>query len=297
MVSMILKYPVKTIYGDIIVDSGTKISPENIDSITPINTTDYDHIHFISYKTIKDDIIDIIKKEPYEKIFKPDECDRIIRIMDNIILPLPVIESIYYFKENDYYTFRHFLMVFSLTTLLSLELLHDKDELEKNIKAGSSHDIGKICLPESLLNKRSALTKTEKNDLKQHTLTGYILTQYYFNRKEPHISLAALNHHERNDGSGYPFHIKLDDHISDIIVVSDVFDALISSRPYRPTPYDTRSALDEITGLGVQNKVNMTVVKALVNFNRENKTHYSLCDLSMDKRGVAPVDNLYGKTD
>lgn len=295
MTSIILKYPVITIYGDLLVDSGIEITLDNIDNIISLNPITFPKYKFLSYKDIRQDIIENIHQDPYQTIFRENIGDDLITYMEDIILPLPVIETIYHFKTYDYYTYRHFLMVLILTTLLSKEIIKNKDDLLNNIKAGSSHDIGKLCIPESILKKSTALTRMEKNDLKQHTLTGYFLLQYYFNHQESHIPLAARNHHERRDGSGYPFHIKLNDSISDIIVVSDIFDALISSRPYRPSPYDIRSALDEITTMALDHKISMNVVRALVNFNRGNKNHYSECIVSHDKRGKPPTDNLYDK--
>ena len=296
MTVMILKYPVYSISGDLIVPMGTVINSENISRIISSHSKSFDQAPLIHYKNIKSDIVSLLKQKPYDAVFNPELTDHILDLMDMIVLPLPVIESIYFFKSYDFYTYRHFLMVMTLTTLISNEILKDKDELLRNMKAGSSHDIGKICLPSWILNKKTALSVTEKNDLKQHTVMGYLLIRYYFNTREEYVALAALNHHERTDGSGYPFQIKREDPVSDIIIVSDIFDALISSRPYRPTPYDTRSALDEITGMALHNKISLDVVKALVNYVRGNKIHYSQCDVSRDRRGSPPLDNLYDTT-
>jgi HD-GYP domain-containing protein (c-di-GMP phosphodiesterase class II) len=295
MTSILLKYPVTGIHGERIAERGISVCPDTIETITPPNTRVYEQVSFIDYGSVRTHIIELLNSEPYNRIFKPEDIDRIFTVMTDIRLPAPVMETIYYFKEFDYYTFRHFLMVFSLTSLLSMELLNDRDLCIRNIKAGTSHDIGKLCIPESILKKSTALTQEEKEDLKQHTLAGYILTRYYYNHTEHHVARAALNHHERQDGSGYPFGIALDDFVSDIIVVSDVFDALISTRPYRPSPYDTRSALDVITVMANENKINRNVVKALINFTRGNKIHYSRCDISQDMRGKPPEGNLYDK--
>jgi hypothetical protein len=80
----------------------------------------------------------------------------------------------------------------------------------------------------------------------------------------------------------------------EIVVVSDVYDALIVPRPYRPTPYDNRAALEEITEQAKQGKIGWEVVQALVAYNRKDKSYYRDCAVSLEKRGVPPVDNLYG---
>lgn len=295
MDSITLKYPVISIYGERLVDAGTIITKESIDSFIPENNTKYKYLNFLKYKEIKNDIIKNINLYPYTDIFTDtDKKNSVLTLMEIVNLPLPVIESVYWFKSNDYYTYRHFLMVLTLTTLLSMEIINEQSLLEKSITAGSTHDIGKICIPDSILKKTVPLTKTEKNDLKQHTVAGYILLTYYYNNTCHHIATAARDHHERRDGSGYPFKSKEISELSDIIVVSDIFDALISSRPYRPTPYDIRTALEEITDLAVKKKLNWSIVQALVNILRNSDSHYSECEVSLEKRGIPPEDNLYG---
>lgn len=297
MTSIILTYPVVSIDGDLLVDSGTEISLENIESIVPPTSRHFPHDHFLSYGHIKQDLLDDIALEPYRTIFNAVTLTPILDLIGRFELPRPVIQTIYHFRAHDWYTYRHFLMVLALTTLLSREMIHDQEDLIRNVKAGTSHDIGKICIPGAILKKETALTRLEKEELKQHTVAGFILLRHYFEQREPHIALAALNHHERKDGSGYPFQVRLDDDIADIIVVSDVFDALISSRPYRHSPYSTRSALDEVTAMAVANKISMDVVRALINFTRGHPGHYTTCDVSMDQRGAPPQDNLYGETE
>lgn len=95
------------------------------------------------------------------------------------------------------------------------------------------HDIGKIVIPENILNKPGKLTQEEYSMVKRHSLDGYnILSniEYFDNIKD-----IVLCHHENVDGSGYPLGIKGDKipFESRIISVADVFDALTTDRPYR----------------------------------------------------------------
>jgi len=78
--------------------------------------------------------------------------------------------------------------------------------------------------------------------------------------------------------------------------VSDVYDALISLRPYRPVSYDNRTALEEITGMAERNEIGWDVVKALIAHNRKDKPHYSEVAISTEKRGTPPGGNVYGVT-
>lgn len=295
MESVILEYPVVSVYGDKLVDSGVELTIDNIHQIIPVNKTIFDRNHFLKIRSVKDDIITNLSSNPYHSLLWNEDFDDFIGLMEKVVLPDPVIESILYFRENDYSTYTHFLMVFVLTSLLSKNIISDEAELLKSISAGSTHDIGKIAIPKSILQKSSPLKKKEKEYLKQHTLYGYILLTYYFNGREPHIADIARDHHERIDGSGYPFKRKTDQtDTNDIVIICDIFDALISSRPYRPEPYSIRSAIEEITELAVLNKVNWKVIKALVNILRKNETDYTTCEVSLEKRCSGPDFNYYG---
>ncbi|HCH2794568.1 TPA: HD domain-containing protein [Vibrio parahaemolyticus] len=97
------------------------------------------------------------------------------------------------------------------------------------------HDVGKISVPESILDKPGALTSSEREIMKQHTIKGYEL----LNMKEGDITkLAAVvahEHHEKWDGTGYPNNLKGEDiHLfARIVAIADVFDALLTERCYK----------------------------------------------------------------
>ena len=159
---------------------------------------------------------------------------------------------------------------------------------------GPTHDFGKINIPLQVLKKTDPLTRTERSILEHHSLAGYVLLSYYLQDIHGFAFRVARDHHERNDGSGYPLGRHLNDLLVEIVVVSDIYDALISPRPYRPTSYDNRTALEEITSLAWQGKLNWGVVQALVACNGKSRPHYSECTVSMEKRGSPPADNRYG---
>jgi hypothetical protein len=86
----------------------------------------------------------------------------------------------------------------------------------------------------------------------------------------------------------------LRDRLVEIVVACDVYDALISPRPYRRVSYDNRTALEEITEMGNRGKLDWEIVEALVVVNRKGKTPAGQCPVSVEKRGKPPEGNLYG---
>lgn len=138
------------------------------------------------------------------------------------------------------------------------------------------------------------LTRAERSILEHHAVAGYVLLSYYLQDIHGVAARVARDHHERKDGSGYPLGRHLTDRLVEIVAVSHIYDALISPRPYRPTSYDNRTALEEITDLVRQGKLSWEVVQALVACNRRNKPHYSECTVSTEKRGNPPADNRHG---
>lgn len=103
--------------------------------------------------------------------------------------------------------------------------------------AATLHDIGKINTPAVILLKPGKLTKEEFDVIKRHPLDSYeILKEHY----APEISEAALQHHERMDGSGYPYGLQGEEICTNarIIAIADVFDAMTSIRSYHEAAQD-----------------------------------------------------------
>lgn len=113
------------------------------------------------------------------------------------------------------------------------------------LKASPMHDIGKIAIPDHILLKPGKLTEAEFEAMKRHAEYGYEILK---NSRAPLLDKAAIiarSHHEKYDGSGYPFGLKGDAiplH-GRIVAVADVFDALTTERPYKK-PWEIERALD-----------------------------------------------------
>jgi HD-GYP domain-containing protein (c-di-GMP phosphodiesterase class II) len=144
------------------------------------------------------------------------------------------------------------------------------------------------------LKKTTPLTRREKKIVEHHAAAGYVLLSYYLKDSNDLSAIVARDHHERKDGTGQPRGIRLDDLMVEIVAVSDVYDALISPRPYRPVSYDNRTALEEITGMAERGEIGWDVVKALVAHNRKSKPDFRESSVSGEKRGTPPPGNVHG---
>lgn len=249
----------------------------------------------MAYASVGSDLKTFLARDPYREIFASEQLvNEIVGILEGVRLVPPVLASLDYFRARDFHTYRHILMVFVLSTLLARDLIENYHEGSEESMAGPIHDFGKVCVPLPILLKRTALTRAEFNILRQHTLAGWILLSYYLGDCRHAAARIALDHHERRDGSGYPRHIALRDPMAEIVAVSDIYDALISPRPYRPTSYDNRTALEELTTMAEHGEVSPQVVKALIAHNRRNRPNYRDVVLPSEKRGTPPEDNAYG---
>jgi HD-GYP domain-containing protein (c-di-GMP phosphodiesterase class II) len=254
----------------------------------------YQAASFLEYDTVYQDLLSILHKPPYDIIFEKLNEKSILTIMQRISFVQPVLEFLDYFKEKDFYTYQHSLVVFALSINIAQDLLAKSADRIMAMMAGTIHDFGKICVPLRVLKRSNPLTRSARGILEHHALAGFVLLSYFLQEHKSFSAKVAKEHHERRDASGYPLGILLEDRMVEIIAVCDVYDALLSPRPYRPTAYDNRTALEEITGMAWEGKFSWEVVQALVSHNRRDKPYYRECEVSNEKRGTPPPDNVYG---
>jgi HD-GYP domain-containing protein (c-di-GMP phosphodiesterase class II) len=247
---------------------------------------------------VKQDCLDFLRIRPFASIFSdPQEIHDVLNLLETVRFPIPILQSLDYFKANDFYTYAHVLMVFVLSTVLAKDLVIGYQERIRLSATGPTHDTGKVSVPLHILKKTTPLTKRERAFLEHHTAAGYVLLSYYYKDTQPLACKVALDHHERRDRSGYPRGLLLEDPMIEIIAVCDVYDALIMPRPYRSGAYDNRTALEEITEMAKQNKIGWDVVKALIARNRKSYPQYKRITVSAEKRGTPPSYNVYGMTE
>lgn len=136
---------------------------------------------------------------------------------------------------KDCITGEHLQRIGKLSKLIAMEL-GLSDYIAELIEVASPlHDIGKIAIPDNILLKRGKLTDDEFTVMKTHTTIGYDILK---ESPSPYLqtgALIALNHHEKFDGSGYPFAQKGEEIPLEarIVTVADVFDSLTNHRPYK----------------------------------------------------------------
>ncbi|MGM0519513.1 MAG: PAS domain S-box protein [Campylobacterota bacterium] len=132
-------------------------------------------------------------------------------------------------------TGHHVKRVAKYSKLLALKAGLSKQEAELLEFASPMHDVGKVAIEDSILNKPGKLTKEEFENMKNHTTIGYELLNSSSRDTLKAASIVAYEHHEKWDGTGYPRGLKGEDiHIyGRITAICDVFDALGSERPYK----------------------------------------------------------------
>jgi putative nucleotidyltransferase with HDIG domain len=136
-------------------------------------------------------------------------------------------------EERDEYTAGHSMRVRRYALALAKEVGLTQRDLRQLSLAARLHDIGKVAVPETILNKTGALTAEEERVIREHPVIGErILTPIIRNRA---VLTAIRGHHERIDGLGYPDGLTGEKVplLARMIAVPDVFDALTSSRAYR----------------------------------------------------------------
>ncbi len=166
-----------------------------------------------------------------------EETDRILTEGRNGI---HVFEMLHGIRDYDDMTYVHSLNVSLICSIFAGWLKMSKEETRVLTLAGLLHDIGKMLIPKGIIGKPARLTEDEFEEMKMHSIKGYQVLKDL--NLDIRIKYAALMHHERCDGSGYPngFMANQIEDFSKIVAIADVYDAMTSNRTYRSAicPFD-----------------------------------------------------------
>ena len=249
---MHLAKPIYSLNGDLLLENGVEIN-ERI--ITSIRNTGISAVYIYDETLIdihtKLETINIMYKHfeecmdvesfPKRKGVIPDKSFEDIKEVMNKIFDIiknndGVLVSINKIMGKDFYTYEHSLNVSVLSVLVGLEMGYD-EQIVIDIGIGALlHDIGKILITDSILNKPGKLTKDEYEIIKKHPVFGYDFIKDNDELSELTKEIV-LYHHERIDGSGYPSGVKLNTMKNgkyiNIVAFLDVFDAMTNDRIYK----------------------------------------------------------------
>lgn len=160
----------------------------------------------------------------------------------------------------------HNRRVAQLCVRIGRQMAMTTSELRVLSRAGLLHDVGKVAIPDHILGKDSALDASEWTLMKSHPELGLSILGQGRSRRE---MLAVLYHHERLDGSGYPYGLAAESIPIEarIVAAADTYDALTSDRPYRKavTPREARKVLIEEAGRRLDARVVSAMFAALDN--------------------------------
>lgn len=172
------------------------------------------------------------------------DIERLLEETDKILREgrsgMHVFEMLHGIRDYDDMTYVHCLNVSLICSIFAGWLRMSKEETKIITLAGLLHDIGKMLVPKEIISKPSRLTEDEFEHVKLHTIKGYQALKDM--NLDIRIKYAALMHHERCDGSGYPNGFKFGqiENFSKIVAIADVYDAMTANRTYREAlcPFD-----------------------------------------------------------
>lgn len=167
----------------------------------------------------------------------------------------------------------HQLNVSRLATVIAKELGLNTATIDRIMMSALVHDIGKIAVPKAILNKTTALSLDEAIMIKNHVKVGYdILKRLLFPLE---IAKVILQHHERLDGSGYPYQLSKSEICQEarILMVADTVESMLHSRPYRPE-FDLEISLHQLE-VDQYSKLAPDVVNVCTHLFREKKFSFA----------------------
>ncbi|MDT8719105.1 HD-GYP domain-containing protein [Clostridium sp. 19966] len=187
--------------------------------------------------------MDIIMKNVnnYNKRQLKEAVKKIEELVDYVIESSDLGKYMADIKTHDNYTYLHSVDTGIMAIFMGTEMKYSEDKLKKLGLGGILHDIGKLKISNSIINKPGKLTEEEYEQMKNHPIFGADILKSNYRIPEEVIDIA-MQHHERVDGYGYPRGLDKDNinKMANIVSLCDVYDAVVNDRSYRKKlkPYD-----------------------------------------------------------
>lgn len=181
--------------------------------------------------TVKKDLTDIvIHNAPIES---QSLLDNTMAMMADCTNRLQLFDMLHSLREFDDLTFAHSINVALVASVIGQWLHFSSQDIQVLMLCGLLHDIGKLLIPNEILTKPDRLTQNEFAIMKQHVNLGY--ERIKEEKLDTRVKEACLLHHEKCNGSGYPFGLKSDKipTAAKIITIADIYDAMTAARVYR----------------------------------------------------------------
>ncbi len=189
---------------------------------------------------------------------------------------------------KDGYTNGHSQRVARYAAEIAARMGKSRDERKDIYYAALLHDVGKIHIPDAIINKPSRLTEEEFSYIKLHPVSGYYILRDI--REKPLIAQGAKWHHERYDGNGYPNGLSGDNipEVARIIGVADAYDAMTSNRIYRPVMPQDKVRREFEEGKGVQFDPDIAdIILQMI----DEDTEYKMRQKTEVQRNILAVDD------
>lgn len=208
---------------------------EEVPSISDIRKKAFSLFPVISEET-REKALDAIKRvSTLGKIDVSEVEEAVDRILDEVVEKKEIAFSLYALKSYDDYTFVHSVNVAMLTALFGMDFNYSRGELRTLVKGAIIHDLGKLKISSSIINKPGPLTPEEFEEIKRHPVYGAEIALSSGEADESVLTIV-LQHHEWFSGRGYPRGLSGEkiSLMARIVSVIDVFDALTTDRAYKP---------------------------------------------------------------
>ena len=127
MLRLTLRHPIRTLDDQLLFPPGTLLTKGTLEAVIHSHRAySYQTYPLLLYGSVKEDCLNFLSSPPYETIFSDKkQINDILKILEAVHLSVPILQSLDYFKQNDFHTYAHILMVFVLSTLLAEDLIPD----------------------------------------------------------------------------------------------------------------------------------------------------------------------------